>query len=79
MPIWSLTQERIDRLQQQIGDREVEVDTLSKLTPQDIWKIDLDDFIAEWRFQLDDEAKRQKKAANMGPTCIEEAQRGSWR
>lgn len=66
MPIWSLTKERIERLQKQIGEREVEVDTLSKLTPQDIWKKDLDDFIHEWQFQLQDEADRQKKAAKMG-------------
>ena len=66
MPIWSLTQERIDRLQKQIGEREAEIDTLSKLTPQDIWKIDLEAFIHEWHYQLQDEADRQKKAARLG-------------
>ena len=66
MPIWSLTKERIDRLQKQIGEREEEVNTLSKLTPHDIWKNDLDEFINEWRFQLQDEADRQKKAAKLG-------------
>ena len=66
MPIWSLTKERIDRLQKQIDEREAEIDTLSKLTPQDLWKKDLDDFILEWRFQLEDEANRQKKAAKLG-------------
>ena len=66
MPIWSLTKERIDRLQKQIGEREDDVNTLSKLSPQDIWKQDLDDFINEWRFQLQDEADRQKKAAKLG-------------
>lgn len=66
MPIWSLTQERIDKLNKQIGDNEAEIDTLIKLSKEDIWKRDLDDFIAEWRFQLEDEAKRQKKVANLG-------------
>ena len=66
MAIWSLTQERVEKLLKQIGDKEIEIDTLIKLTIQDIWKRDLEDFINEWRFQLDDEAKRQKKAANMG-------------
>ena len=66
MPIWSLTQERVEKLLKQIGDKEIEIDTLIKLTVQDIWKRDLDDFINEWRFQLEDEAKRQKKVANMG-------------
>ena len=66
MPIWSLTKERIERLQKQIGEREVEIDTLSKLTPQDIWRKDLDDFIQEWKFQLQDEVDRQKKASKLG-------------
>lgn len=66
MPIWSLTQERIDKLNKQIGDNEAEIDTLIKLSKEDIWKRDLDDFITEWRFQLEDEAKRQKKITNLG-------------
>ena len=49
----------------QVGDKEIEIDTLIKLSKEDLWTRDLDDFIAEWRFQLDDEAKRQKKVANM--------------
>lgn len=66
MPIWSLTQERVEKLLKQIGDKEIEIDTLIKLSKEDIWKRDLDDFINEWRFQLEDEAKRQKKIANTG-------------
>ena len=65
MPIWSLTKERVERLLKQIGDKELEIDELLKLTKEDLWKRDLDDFIVEWRFQLDDEAKRQKKVNNM--------------
>ena len=66
MPIWSLTQERIDKLNKQIGDVELEIDTLIKLTKEDIWKRDLDDFIAEWRLQLEDEAKRLKDISRKG-------------
>lgn len=66
MPLWSLTQERVERLRRQIGDKEVEIDTLIKLTKEDIWKKDLDDFINEWRTQLDEEGQRQRKVANMG-------------
>ena len=66
MPIWSLTKERIDKLNHQIDERTQEVDLLSGRTVEDLWKADLDDFIQEWRFQLDDEAKRVKKAANEG-------------
>lgn len=66
MAIWSLTQEKVDKLLKQIGEKEQEIDTLIKLTVKDLWTRDLDDFIAEWRFQLEDDAKRQKKVANYG-------------
>ncbi|KAI9786268.1 MAG: DNA topoisomerase 2 [Peltula sp. TS41687] len=66
MPIWSLTQERVEKLMQQIGDKEHEIDELIKLSAKDLWNRDLDDFIAEWRFQLEDDAKRQKKITNLG-------------
>ena len=51
MPIWSLTKERVEKLLKQVGDKELEIDTLLKLTKEDLWKRDLDEFIAEWRFQ----------------------------
>lgn len=66
MAIWSLTQERVEKLQRQIGDKELEIDALQKLTPKDIWTQDLDEFVAEWNLQLDDENKRKKKIASMG-------------
>ncbi|KAI9706126.1 MAG: DNA topoisomerase 2 [Candelina mexicana] len=66
MPIWSLTKERVEKLLQQIGDQETEIDKLIKLSKEDLWTKDLDDFIAEWRYQLDDEAKRQRKVASLG-------------
>lgn len=66
MAIWSLTQERVEKLLKQIGDKELEIDALIKLSKEDLWKKDLDDFINEWRFQLDDEARRAKKLANLG-------------
>ena len=66
MAIWSLTQERVERLLKQIGDKEVEIDTLIKLSPKDLWTKDLDDLSEEWRVQLDEEAKRAKKSATKG-------------
>lgn len=66
MAIWSLTQERVEKLLRQIGDKEIEIDALIKLSKEDLWNADLDDFINEWRFQLDDEQKRQRKVASMG-------------
>ncbi|KAI4157081.1 MAG: hypothetical protein L6R39_000795 [Caloplaca ligustica] len=66
MALWSLTQERVEKLKRQIGDQELEIDSLLKKSKEDLWKADLDDFINEWRFQLDDEAKRRKKARSLG-------------
>ena len=47
MAIWSLTQERVEKLRRQIGDKEEEIDALIKLTPKDIWSVDLDAFVEE--------------------------------
>lgn len=66
MAIWSLTQERIDRLAKQIGDKEVEHLKLTNTSPKQLWTTDLDEFLAEWRYQLEDEAKRAKQLAGLG-------------
>ncbi|KAI1831092.1 hypothetical protein DTO006G1_7841 [Penicillium roqueforti] len=65
MPMWSLTQERVDKLLRQIGDKEAEVDVLIKLSKEDIWTHDLEEFIKEWRFQLEDEDRRARKVASL--------------
>jgi DNA topoisomerase-2 len=44
----------------------MEVDALIKLSKEDIWTKDLDEFLAEWRFQLEDEDRRQRKVASLG-------------
>ena len=66
MAIWSLTQERIDKLMKQIGDKEDEHKELSDTPTKELWSRDLDDFLAEWQFQLEDESKRRKLAAKQG-------------
>jgi DNA topoisomerase II len=66
MPLWSLTQERVEKLRRQIGDIEREVDKLIKLSKEDLWKMDLDLFIEEWRTQLDEEHQRKRRINNMG-------------
>jgi DNA topoisomerase II len=66
MPLWSLTQERVEKLRRQIGDVELEVDMLIKLSKEDLWKRDLDLFIEEWRTQLDEEHKRKRRINNIG-------------
>jgi DNA topoisomerase-2 len=66
MAIWSLTQERVEKLMTQIGDKEDEIDALIKLTPKDLWNIDLEAFVEEWNLQLVEEADRAKKIQRMG-------------
>ncbi|KAI9823861.1 MAG: DNA topoisomerase 2 [Phylliscum demangeonii] len=66
MAIWSLTQERIEKLRRQIGAKEAEFVALSQTEVKDLWRKDLDDFIHEWRFQLDDEARYRDQAARLG-------------
>lgn len=63
MAIWSLTRERVEKLLQQVGDKELEIDTLSKKSPKDIWTEDLDALQEEWKIQLEEEATRTKKTS----------------
>lgn len=66
MAIWSLTQERIDKLLKQIGDLEAEFNALSAASEKELWCRDLDDLLAEWKFQLEDEAKQRKESRRAG-------------
>ncbi|KAI0890325.1 type II DNA topoisomerase [Annulohypoxylon maeteangense] len=52
MPIWSLTQERLDRLKDQIAKKKAEYDHLKALSELDLWCKDLDEFEAEWENQI---------------------------
>jgi len=48
MPIWSLTKEKVAKLDQQAGDKEKELLVLLEKTPIDLWNVDLDVFLKEW-------------------------------
>jgi DNA topoisomerase-2 len=65
MAIWSLTQERVEKLLKQIGEKQEEIDTLIKLSPKDIWAVDLEAFMDEWNLQIEEEGKRKKKIAGI--------------
>ncbi|KAI3322171.1 type II DNA topoisomerase [Xylariaceae sp. AK1471] len=52
MPIWSFTQERLDRLKEQITKKKAEHDELQALSEKDLWCKDLDDFAEAWENQL---------------------------
>ncbi|KAK0638045.1 DNA topoisomerase 2 [Lasiodiplodia hormozganensis] len=64
MAIWSLTQERVEKLLRQIGDKELEIDVLIKKSPKDLWTEDLDAFVEEYDNLLAYEASEEKKARN---------------
>ncbi|KAK0257528.1 DNA topoisomerase 2 [Friedmanniomyces endolithicus] len=66
MAIWSLTQERVERLMQQIGAKEQEIDVLTLKSPKDLWTTDLDELLEEWVRQLEEEAAREKKVRSKG-------------
>ncbi|KAK4157351.1 DNA topoisomerase [Chaetomidium leptoderma] len=52
MPIWSLTNERLEKLKNQIAAKKAEYDELDALSEKDLWIKDLDGFIEEWHTQL---------------------------
>lgn len=54
MAIWSLTEEKVNKLINERNVKEQELMELLKLTPQDMWNTDLDNFEAEWQVCEDD-------------------------
>lgn len=66
MAIWSLTQERVEKLKRQIGDKQDEIDALIRRSEKELWRQDLDELLLEWQTQLSDEAKREKKVRAKG-------------
>ncbi|KAA8571861.1 hypothetical protein EYC84_001818 [Monilinia fructicola] len=64
LPIWSLTQERVDKLNKQMYDKKDEIDTLDRLSEKDLWCEDLDAFVAEWEDQLKQDAEITKTIRN---------------
>ena len=66
MPIWSLTQERLDKLKNMIAAKKAEYDALNALTEKDLWIKDLDDFADEWNEQLRQEAEIASGIRKMG-------------
>lgn len=58
MAIWSLTREKVTKLLQEVGNKELEIDELLKLSPKQLWATDLDGFIMEWRLALEEDQRR---------------------
>ncbi|KAG9234935.1 putative DNA topoisomerase 2 [Amylocarpus encephaloides] len=66
LPIWSLTQERVDKVRAQMADKKEEQLALEVKSEKDLWCDDLDAFVIEWEIQLKEEADYQKSIQNMG-------------
>jgi DNA topoisomerase-2 len=66
LPIWSLTQERVDKLKQQMVNKKEEHDELMQLSEKDLWCEDLDNFVKEWETQLKEDAEYDKDIRNKG-------------
>jgi DNA topoisomerase II len=66
MAIWSFTQERLDKLKEQIVKKKVQHDELEALSEKDLWMADLDEFEVEWENQLRLEAEITTSIRRMG-------------
>ncbi|KAH6659693.1 DNA topoisomerase [Truncatella angustata] len=66
MPIWSFTQERLDRLMDQMNKKKFEHDELEAKSEKDLWCADLDEFELEWESQLRLDAEITTSIRRMG-------------
>ncbi|EME46718.1 hypothetical protein DOTSEDRAFT_87208 [Dothistroma septosporum NZE10] len=66
MAIWSLTQERVEKLNRQIGDKENEITELTAKSSKDLWRTDLAALEEAWNAMLEEELKREKKVKAKG-------------
>lgn len=66
LPIWSLTQERVDKLQQQMRNKKDELDDLHALSEKDLWVRDLDAFLEVWDAALVEDMSLKKNIRSLG-------------
>ncbi|WYZ46350.1 hypothetical protein EsH8_IX_000575 [Colletotrichum jinshuiense] len=77
MPIWSLTYERLEKLQRQIENKKAEHDALLALSEKDLWCQDLDDFVAEWESQMALDAEIRTSIRRLGRRASKKIGAGS--
>ncbi|KAK8864520.1 hypothetical protein IAR55_001770 [Kwoniella newhampshirensis] len=75
MAIWSLTAEKVEKLIVERDGKEQELIELLKLTPQDIWNRDLDNFLAEWQLCLDEDTAAAKGGKPKTKAALKAAQK----
>ncbi|KAB5554648.1 DNA topoisomerase [Coniochaeta sp. 2T2.1] len=66
MPLWSLTYERLERLEAAIKAKKKEHDELEALSEKDLWCRDLDAFVEEWENQIKLDQEIQTNIRRMG-------------
>ncbi|OBT66159.1 hypothetical protein VE03_05077 [Pseudogymnoascus sp. 23342-1-I1] len=66
LPIWSLTQERVDKLKKQMVDKKEELDDLAALSEKDLWCRDLDAFLEVWHAALEEDTQVKKSIRSLG-------------
>ena len=59
MPIYSLTFEKVQELQKQKNDKEIEYEKLKKTDIKDIWKSELNELLKEYNKWLDEKMKEE--------------------
>lgn len=59
MSLWSLTKERYDKLLQQKGAKEEELNVLLGKSAKDLWNEDMDAFLVSWQKFLDDDERER--------------------
>ncbi|WVQ72377.1 hypothetical protein IAR50_001929 [Cryptococcus sp. DSM 104548] len=70
MRLWSLSEEDIEKLNRQRDLKEDELQELLKLSPQDIWNRDLDNFMGEWQLALEEDIAAVKSSKPKNKTAI---------
>lgn len=73
MAIWNLTEEKVKKLLEQRDAKEQELIELLKLTPQDIWSKDLEEFEAEWEACLDEDDAIRKATKPKTAAAVKKA------
>lgn len=66
LPIWSLTQERVDKLEEQMLNKKKQLDDFKALSELDLWCADLDEFLAVWYAREQEDREVAKKIRSMG-------------
>ena len=73
MPIYNLTQEKIEELKKQEKEKQTEYDTLVKMKPQDLWLTDLDNFENAYDYWI--QIKKEKENNNDAQKKVKKAKK----